>query len=72
MATTLRNTGTHFRFDGDDQLWHAKVRMQKQDGTGITIEEFVTALATLAELLAWLDVLFAGMNAQPETHVSGT
>lgn len=72
MARTIRNTGTHFRFDGDDQLWHAKVRIKQEDGTGVNFEEFVTQVVTLLELIAWLEGLFATLNARPSTHVLGT
>ena len=71
MATAVRNTGTRFRFYGDDNLWHAKVRVTQVSSDGERFLEFVTKVATLIELLAWLADIFNGISAQPLTTVAG-
>lgn len=71
MATAVRNTGTHFRFDGDTQLWNAKVRLAKTSADGEQFLEFVTKVATLLELLAWLASLFDGLAVVEDTTVQG-
>lgn len=72
MATAVRNTGTHFRFDDDDHLWHAKVRVQVLDSDGEQFLEYLNKVATLLELLAWLADIFSGLANTPGYTVKGT
>lgn len=71
MATTARNTGTHFRYDADDQLWHAKMRLQVIDADGENFIEYLTKVATILELLAWIADVLSGLAAAPGTTVAG-
>lgn len=71
MATAVRNTGTHFRFDGDDQLWHAKVRVAQVSADGEKFLEFLTKVATFLELLTWMAAIFDGLALAPGTSVQG-
>ena len=71
MATTVRNTGTRFRFDADDNLWHAKLRAQVIDADGENFLEFVTKVATLLELLNWIAATLGGLTMAPTTSVLG-
>lgn len=64
MANAYRNTGTHFRFDADDQLFHAKMRVQVLDADGEHFLEFVTQVATLLELVAWILDMLSGLSNQ--------
>jgi len=61
MATAVRNTGTHFRYDDDDHLWHAKLRVQVIDSDGEQFLQFITKVATLVELLAWIADILSGL-----------
>lgn len=72
MATAVRNTGTRFRFDADDQLWHARLRAQILDADGEHFLEFVTKVATLVELLAWIADVLGGLADAPDYTVAGT
>lgn len=72
MASAVRNTGTRFRFDADDQLWHAKLRAQILDADGEHFIEFVTKVATLVELLAWIADTLGGLSLAPGYTVAGT
>ena len=67
----FRNTGTRFRFDADDQLWHAKLRVTQLDVDGERFLEFVTKVATLVELLAWIADILDGLSARPGATVQG-
>lgn len=71
MSTTVRNTGTHFRFDDDESLWKVRVRMQVKSDNTLRWDEFVTQVATLLELIAWLQALLDGYAAQADTTVRG-
>lgn len=71
MATATRNTGTHFRYDADDQRWHAKVRTTQLDADGESFKEFITTVVTLVELLAWLADLFDGLATGAGNTVAG-
>lgn len=71
MASAVRNTGTRFRFDADDQLWHAKLRAQVIDADGEHFLEFITKVATLVELLAWIADVLGGLAAMPGATVAG-
>jgi len=71
MATFARNTGTHFRYDSDKGTWDAKMRVKVVAGNAVKFKEFVTEVATLLELLAWLSDILAGLAAQPDTTVLG-
>lgn len=70
-AATVRATGTRIRFDGDDLLWHAKVRVARVTGSSEEFLEFVTKVATLVELLAWIADIFSSMANTPGTTVMG-
>lgn len=63
MATAFRNTGTRFRYDDDDHTWHARMRVQSIDTDGEKFLTFVTRVATLLELLAWIADVLNGMVA---------
>jgi len=71
MATTVRNTGTHFRYDADDSLFHAKMRVQVIDADGENFLQFVTKLATLAELAQWIIDILSGLANTPSASVKG-
>jgi len=71
MATTARNTGTHFRYDDDDHLWHAKLRVQVIDVDGEQFLQFITKVATLVELLAWIADVFGGLANVADSTVKG-
>jgi len=71
MATAVRNTGTRFRYDADDNLWHAKLRAQVIDADGEHFLEFVTKVATLVELLAWIADTLGGLSLAPDYTVKG-
>jgi hypothetical protein len=71
MATAVRNTGTHFRYDDDDHLWHAKLRAQVIDADGENFLEFVTKVATLLELVTWIIDTLGGLSLQPGYTVKG-
>jgi hypothetical protein len=71
MATVKRNTGTHFRYDADDSMWHAKVRVVDTATDGERFHEFVTQVATLLELLTWLAAIFNGSLLEPDVTVAG-
>jgi len=71
MATAVRNTGTRFRYDADDNLWHVKLRAQVIDADGEHFLEFVTKVATLVELLAWIADTLGGLSLAPGYTVAG-
>lgn len=71
MARTVRVTGAHYRYDDDTRLWNSFLRVIVKDGDGITFDEFVTRVATLTELLAWILAILDGYAAQADTTVSG-
>jgi hypothetical protein len=71
MATAVRNTGTRFRFDGDDQKWHARVRLTETSTDGERFLEFITQVATLVELLAWIADIMDGVALDPDRTMQG-
>jgi hypothetical protein len=71
MSTTARNTGTHFRFDNDEQLWKAKMRLQVITDGVVRVEEFITKVATILELIAWITDVLASVAARPGATVAG-
>lgn len=71
MAILARNTGTHFRFDNDKGAWEGKMRLKVINGNIVEFKEFVTQVATLLELLAWISDILSGLAAAPDTTVAG-
>jgi hypothetical protein len=61
MANEYRVTGSRYRFDGDDQMWHAKMRVQQKAPNVEKYIEFATQVATLLELLAWIADILNGL-----------
>lgn len=70
-ASTVRATGTRIRYDGDDLLWHARVRVARVTAASEEFLEFATKVATLVELLAWIADIFSSMASTPGTTVMG-
>lgn len=66
-----RNTGTRIRYDADDLLWHAKVRVVQLDSDGEKFLEYLGKFATLLELVAWFIAIFDGLAAPVGNTVAG-
>lgn len=71
MASTVRNTGTRFRYDADDQKWAAKVRVVETSTDGEKFTEFITKVATWIELVVWLASVMDGIALSPGTTLLG-
>lgn len=71
MATSVRNTGTRFRYDADDQKWKAKVRMTSTSTDGERFWQEVGEFITLLELLAFLSDMFNGIAGGVDTTLQG-
>jgi len=71
MALVARNTGTHFRYDDDDQQWKAKVHLKYTGSNEIDFDLFLGEFNTLAELIAWLQNIFTTAANRPDTTVQG-
>lgn len=71
MATVSRVTGAKFRYDSDDELWNARINVKSVSEHLVELEEFVTRVATVVELLAWIADILGGIAARPETVVAG-
>lgn len=72
MAATVRNTGTHFRYDDDDAKWKAKLHLQVKSNNELTFDVHIGDFATLEALIAWLQGIFADYASRPDTTVLGT
>lgn len=68
---TARNTGTHFRYDADDNLWHGKVFVKVVTEATERVKEFVAAFATLIELLSWISGILDSFANTPGMTVLG-
>lgn len=71
MAISARNTGSHFRFDADEGLWEAKMRLKVITDGIVRFEEFVTKVATVVELLAFIADVLGAVAARPGATVEG-
>lgn len=71
MATVVRNTGTHFRYDSDKNVWEAKMRLKTVEGNKVSFKEFLTEVATLIELIVWISDILAGLTAVEGVTVEG-